>query len=377
MNNTEMEQRLAEALKKTAPNDVDGVLSRCEERTGTEKKMTKTTTNRRWISLAAACLAVVLLVSGGLVFRQENAVASVVSLDVNPSIELNVNKREKVLSCRALNEDARKLLEDMNGGADLEGVKLEVVSADVEGSTAKVYLSLTDTTGSLFGDAAPDMYDSWSLDYAGFGRGARSYGCSTLDYDPNTHTATYFLQIDDLNGKHIPAGAFRFSFNQLLIGREKREGVPITADLSAVPKNAPTENHDINGLSGLDISMYEDMHDYDFLVPQGNLWQSENGVCALIAAGWRNGELHLHYRTDGSLSLGNHADFSTLHLADGTKLMCDYTVTYKDFDNDTDYTEYVFPMAYKDVAGCTLTGDLYTASNLMDGSWAVSFQLTQ
>ena len=28
------------------------------------------------------------------------------------------------------------------------GVKLEVVSADVEGSTAKVYLSLTDTTGS-------------------------------------------------------------------------------------------------------------------------------------------------------------------------------------------------------------------------------------
>ena len=33
------------------------------------------------------------------------------------------------------------------------GVKLEVVSADVEGSTAKVYLSLTDTTGSVFGDA--------------------------------------------------------------------------------------------------------------------------------------------------------------------------------------------------------------------------------
>mgnify|MGYP000252511947 CR=1 FL=1 len=47
--------------------------------------------------------------------------------------------------------------------------------------------------------------------------------------------------------------------------------------------------------------------------------------------------------------------FSTLHLADGTELMCDYTVTYKDFDNDTDYTEYVFPMAYEDVAGCTLT----------------------
>ena len=34
------------------------------------------------------------------------------------------------------------------------GVKLEVVSADVEGSTAKVYLSLTDTAGSVFGAGA-------------------------------------------------------------------------------------------------------------------------------------------------------------------------------------------------------------------------------
>ena len=238
-------------------------------------------------------------------------------------------------------------------------------------------MSLTDTTGSVFGDAAPDLYDSWSLDYAGFGRGARSYGCSTLDYDPNTHTATYFLQIDDLNGKHIPAGAFRFSFNQLLIGREKQEGVPVTADLSAVPKNAPTENHAINGYGTMNPDVLGDMDSYDFLVPQGTLWQSEDGIRALIAAGWRNGELHLHYRTDGSLTLGNHADFSTVHLADGTELMCDYTVTYKDFDNDTDYTEYVFPMAYEDVAGCTLTGDLYTASNRMDGRWAVSFRLTQ
>lgn len=257
------------------------------------------------------------------------------------------------------------------------GVKLEVVSADVEGSTAKVYLSLTDTTGSLFGDAAPDLYDSWHLDYPRWGRAAPlSCGCSTVDYDPSTHMATYFLQIDDLGGD-IPAGAFEFSFNKLLIGKVEQEGVPVTADLSAVPKNAPTENHDINGLSTSDISLYETMHDYDFLVPQGTLWQSENDVCALIAASWRNGELHLHYRTDGSLTLGNHADFSTVHLADGTELMCDYTVTYKDFDNDTDYTEYVFPMAYKDVAGCTLTGDLYTASNLMDGRWAVSFRLTQ
>ena len=35
MTNEKMEQRLAAAVEKTAPNDVNGVLSRCEERKGT------------------------------------------------------------------------------------------------------------------------------------------------------------------------------------------------------------------------------------------------------------------------------------------------------------------------------------------------------
>ncbi len=208
-----------------------------------------------------------------------------------------------------------------------QGVKLEVVSADVEGSTAKVYLSLTDTTGSLFGDAAPDLYDSWHLDYPRWGRAAPlSCGCSTVDYDPSTHTATYFLQIDDLGGD-IPAGAFEFSFNKLLIGKVEQEGIPVTADLSAVPKNAPTENHEINGLSTSDISMYEDHTRLRFSCSAGHaLAKRKRNLCALIAAGWHNGELHLRYRTDGSLSLDNHADFSTFAPADGTELMCDYTV---------------------------------------------------
>ena len=37
MTNEQMERRLASAVEKTAPDDVSGVLSRCEERKGTEK----------------------------------------------------------------------------------------------------------------------------------------------------------------------------------------------------------------------------------------------------------------------------------------------------------------------------------------------------
>ncbi len=66
MTNEKMEQRLAAALEKTAPDDVSGVLSRCEERKGTVINMkTKKPTKRKWTSLIAACLAVMLLCGGG------------------------------------------------------------------------------------------------------------------------------------------------------------------------------------------------------------------------------------------------------------------------------------------------------------------------
>ena len=138
MTNEKMEQRLATAIEKTAPNDVNGVLSRCEERKGTVIPMTtKKTTKRKWTSLIAACLAVMLLGGGGLFYQRANAVASVVSLDVNPSIELKVNRSERVLACTPLNEDAKAILADMGNGADLKGAKLDVAVNAIVGSLVR------------------------------------------------------------------------------------------------------------------------------------------------------------------------------------------------------------------------------------------------
>ena len=138
MTTEKMEQRLASAVEKTAPNDVNGVLSRCDERKGTVIPMTtKKTTKKRWTTLAAACLALVLLGGGGIFYQQAHAVASVVSLDVNPSIELKVSKSEKVLVCTPLNEDAKAILADMGDGADLKGAKLDVAVNAIVGSLVR------------------------------------------------------------------------------------------------------------------------------------------------------------------------------------------------------------------------------------------------
>ena len=138
MTNEKMEQRLAAALEKTAPDDVSGVLSRCEARKGTVINMkTKKSAKRSWTTIVAACLAVILLGGGGAFYQRANAVASVVSLDVNPSIELKVNRSEKVLSCTPLNDDAREILAGMDGGADLKGAKLDVAVNAIVGSLVR------------------------------------------------------------------------------------------------------------------------------------------------------------------------------------------------------------------------------------------------
>ena len=138
MTNEKMEQRLASGLEKTAPDDVSGVLSRCEVRKGTVINMTtRKPARKKWPALVAACLAVMLLGGGGVFYQQANAVASVVSLDVNPSIELKVSRSEKVLVCTPLNEDAKAILADMSDGADLKGAKLDVAVNAIVGSLVR------------------------------------------------------------------------------------------------------------------------------------------------------------------------------------------------------------------------------------------------
>ena len=120
MTDQELELKLKSALEHAAPDDFAGVLSRCGTQEAPEKAPKKRSTRRFVPWLTAACLA--LLVAGGVLVQQANAVASVISLDVNPSFELQVSRSERVLSCAGLNQEAQTVLGDM----DLKGTQLDV-----------------------------------------------------------------------------------------------------------------------------------------------------------------------------------------------------------------------------------------------------------
>lgn len=136
MTDQELEQKLRQALEHAAPDDIDGILSRCGPR---EENVIPISApkKRRWRAapwVAAACL--VLAAGGGFLgvrYQQAGAVASVVSLDVNPSVRLEINRAEKVLSAMPVNEDAALVLD----GMDLTGTDLEVAVNAIIGSLLK------------------------------------------------------------------------------------------------------------------------------------------------------------------------------------------------------------------------------------------------
>jgi len=130
MTERELNQKLQTALTHAAPDRVEDVLSRCSERKGNGYAMNEKKEFRAAPWLAAACLALVLAGGSALYYFSSAAVAAVVSLDVNPSIELRVNRWERVISAEALNADAEVILE----GMDLRDADLSVAVNAVVGS---------------------------------------------------------------------------------------------------------------------------------------------------------------------------------------------------------------------------------------------------
>lgn len=157
MTDRELEQRIRTAVEHAAPDRFDSVLSSCgqqrkltsvpvcQEHAGDQKegavikmsenkkKNPKPKSARRGFAAIAAMAAVFVLCFGGYNLFRWNMTPqadSVVMLDVNPSLSLNVDAREKVLSAEALNEDAQDVL----GNMELEDTTLEVAMYAIIGS---------------------------------------------------------------------------------------------------------------------------------------------------------------------------------------------------------------------------------------------------
>lgn len=134
MADKDTEQKIRQAFTNAVPGLRDSILSDCKTQKGAVIIMTDTNKKTLWPRRLAGIAAAFVLLIGGMagfqVYRANYSVASTVSLDVNPSIEIQVNKKEEVLAVNPRNEDAKTVVGDM----DFKGSSLDVTVNALIGS---------------------------------------------------------------------------------------------------------------------------------------------------------------------------------------------------------------------------------------------------
>ena len=137
MTEHEIKTKLRRAYENATPDILDSVLNDNEQRREVKMSENKKTPARRpWLKYIAAAACLCILIGGALGIhgiRLDRAVNATVSLDVNPGVEISVNRKDRVLDVKPLNGDGEIILADM----DLSGTKLDVAVNALIGSMLK------------------------------------------------------------------------------------------------------------------------------------------------------------------------------------------------------------------------------------------------
>ncbi len=144
MKSRNVKKYINNAISNSVPDVLDNIIEKCDIKRGfnmNDKKIVESEKKNKFFLtpkfIGGACAAVLLLgiigFTGVNQYNRKYAIDSVIELDVNPSIELNVNKEKDIISAIALNDDAKKILKDM----DLKDVDLNVAVNAIIGSMMK------------------------------------------------------------------------------------------------------------------------------------------------------------------------------------------------------------------------------------------------
>lgn len=145
MENREIERHLKSAVEKITPDVYSKIVDKCEEWITAPGEaadvyempaIPKKKSYRYMRQLAAAAVLILILgIAGGNYWLKADII---VSLDVNPSVSLELNRMERVVRAQALNEDGKAILGDM----DLKGTDADVaVNALIGAMLKEGYLS--------------------------------------------------------------------------------------------------------------------------------------------------------------------------------------------------------------------------------------------
>ena len=155
MNKREIEKKLRKAVKHCTPDMKKQVVAMCMNNAGNGDSIVfvkNGVKKYKRIALFGNLVAAVavLALALNIIFSVANTtkmnhVETIVDIDVNPSIELTINASDRVVTAKAINQDAEAILD----GMDLEGASTKVAVNAIVGSMFKHGYLKDDTNAIL------------------------------------------------------------------------------------------------------------------------------------------------------------------------------------------------------------------------------------
>ncbi len=139
MNNKEIEKRIHDAVCSAAPDKLDDIMKACgienREEMSADRNLVYIKPKKKrplYKAIGSVAAAVVICVAGMLIFGNGGAsdAAAIIGLDVNPSIQISVDDKGKVIEASAVNKDGEQILDGMT----LAGTDMKVAANAIVGS---------------------------------------------------------------------------------------------------------------------------------------------------------------------------------------------------------------------------------------------------
>ena len=248
------------------------------------------------------------------------------------------------------------------------GIKFEVISAYVEGSEAKIFISAQDIDGDKI-DETTDLFDSYSINTPF----DCSSSCENISYDTKTKTATFLISISQWNEQDIIGEKITFRVREMLSNKQEYDMVLSDLDMNNI-STAPetvTPTH-IFGGSGTNYSEVE--NNFRALKATGILYSPVEGV-DITAMGYVDGDLHIQVRYENVLKTDNHG-YIYFQNNEGEKITCNANVEFStDSEYQERYVEYIYDLSDIELAEYDAYGYFVTSDTLITGNWSVTFPL--
>lgn len=249
------------------------------------------------------------------------------------------------------------------------GIRMEVISANIQGDHADIYISMQDLTENRI-DGTMDLFDSYHINRP-FDSSAT---CQLVSYDAEQKAATSLINITQWDKRDIRGSKITFSVREFLSGKQTFEGLLPQLDLTSATRPADTQiNVHIRGYSQPDGERI-DVESIPILTEQNDLLFSPIPGVQVTAIGYIGGKLHIQEHYDNIHETDNHG-YVYLQNEDGEMIHSSASISFWDEAHSGSYDEKIFDIPAEELPRYQVYGKFWTGTKLTKGNWQVTVPL--